>query len=464
MANQTCNPSILNQVLGITATGPRTVIVPADPIIWDAETSYEYLTLVASTDFGQAYISKRDVPAGTLLTNTEYWIPAASYNAQLAQLQKGMSALQGDMSNLETDLGGKAPTNHASADITYGVATAANYGHVKLTDVAGSGTASDGMATTPTAVSAMIAAKSGTNMVVIGDSYSSDDFVASTGSWWSKVAKALGLTAHNYAVAGAGYTAGTTFSTQLDNASDDSSFGNDTVAAVFMFGYLNDAGSMASESDWNAWLAAVVNAINKARTEFPHAVVYVVGPNTWQSMTTNKTWGASSGYPSTYFASVKFANICATNGAVYINTMYACYGLARLFGTNGHPSAEGQSAIAATVLQAFGFNTSLYPYNLIGRVNCEAIEETVNTCDCYIFHGNGYNILNLIFNITDTGQSFTFKMPYNFQAYIPDAGMVSVNSSNQIAYVTTQTQYTGMAVTCNASQNGEYFISIVCSG
>ena len=94
MANQTCNPQLVTQALGIQATGPRTVIVPADPIIWDEGTSYEYLTLVASTDFGQGYVSKRDVPAGTELTNTEYWIPVASYNAQLANINKQLAEVQ----------------------------------------------------------------------------------------------------------------------------------------------------------------------------------------------------------------------------------------------------------------------------------------------------------------------------------------------------------------------------------
>lgn len=84
MANQTCNPSIITQALGIQATGPRTVIVVADDPIWNDSTSYEYMTLVASTDFGQSYLSRKDVPAGTPLTNKEYWLPVASYNAQLA--------------------------------------------------------------------------------------------------------------------------------------------------------------------------------------------------------------------------------------------------------------------------------------------------------------------------------------------------------------------------------------------
>lgn len=98
----TCDVNIVTNALGIQQTGPRTVIVPADPIIWDESTSYEYLTIVASTDFGQAYISKKDVPAGTPLTNTDYWIPAASYNAQLAAIQKTITAINASIAELES--------------------------------------------------------------------------------------------------------------------------------------------------------------------------------------------------------------------------------------------------------------------------------------------------------------------------------------------------------------------------
>ena len=101
MANQNCNPAIITEALGIQATGPRTVIVPADPIIWDEGTSYEYLTLVASADFGQGYVSKKDVPSGTPLTNTEYWIPVASFNAQLEQLQQDIAQMNGTISDVQ---------------------------------------------------------------------------------------------------------------------------------------------------------------------------------------------------------------------------------------------------------------------------------------------------------------------------------------------------------------------------
>ena len=126
MANQTCNPQLVTQALGIQATGPRTVIVPADPIIWDEGTSYEYLTLVASTDFGQGYVSKRDVPAGTPLTNTEYWIPVASYNAQLAQIQQDIVQMDETISNVqagvsENESAIEALSQKGNQSILYGV-------------------------------------------------------------------------------------------------------------------------------------------------------------------------------------------------------------------------------------------------------------------------------------------------------------------------------------------------------
>ena len=42
--------------------------------------------------------------------------------------------LDGVTSNVQTQLGAKAPTSHASTATTYGQATASNYGHVKLSD------------------------------------------------------------------------------------------------------------------------------------------------------------------------------------------------------------------------------------------------------------------------------------------------------------------------------------------
>ena len=116
----TCDVNFLKGALGIQQTGPRTVIVPADPIEWSNSKSYEYLTIVTSADFGQAYISKKDVPSGTPLTNTEYWIPAATFNAQLAAIQTQLAnkADKSAVTALKQSLEESIATKASTADLT----------------------------------------------------------------------------------------------------------------------------------------------------------------------------------------------------------------------------------------------------------------------------------------------------------------------------------------------------------
>lgn len=57
------------------------------------------------------------------------------------------------ITNLQTEVSKKAPTNHASTADTYGTATASNYGHVKLSDsIKSTSGVSSGIAATPKAV------------------------------------------------------------------------------------------------------------------------------------------------------------------------------------------------------------------------------------------------------------------------------------------------------------------------
>lgn len=100
-----CSPNVVLNGVAIQATGPRTVIVPADPIEWDESTSYEYLTLVCTSDFGRGYVSKKDVPSGTPLTDTDYWIPVASFNAQLADIQATIAKLNATIDTVKRSTG-----------------------------------------------------------------------------------------------------------------------------------------------------------------------------------------------------------------------------------------------------------------------------------------------------------------------------------------------------------------------
>ena len=46
----------------------------ADPIQWDITTQYAPNTVVVDPKTGTAFMSKVPVPAGVLLTNTDYWV------------------------------------------------------------------------------------------------------------------------------------------------------------------------------------------------------------------------------------------------------------------------------------------------------------------------------------------------------------------------------------------------------
>ena len=60
------------------------------------------------------------------------------------------------INELQAEVGGKAPTMHASAETTYGIGNADNYGHVKLTDAPGPADAASGTAATPKLVQDMV--------------------------------------------------------------------------------------------------------------------------------------------------------------------------------------------------------------------------------------------------------------------------------------------------------------------
>ena len=61
--------------------GARYVPKFAEPIAWDKNNSYEGLTIV--TYLNNSYTSKKAVPAGTEITNSEYWVVTGNYNAQV---------------------------------------------------------------------------------------------------------------------------------------------------------------------------------------------------------------------------------------------------------------------------------------------------------------------------------------------------------------------------------------------
>lgn len=75
--------------------------VPLYDGIWDGNKTYEPLTVV--TYVGNSYTSKKYVPAGVNITNTDYWVMSGEYNQQMANINAELQAQASDIRNLQED-------------------------------------------------------------------------------------------------------------------------------------------------------------------------------------------------------------------------------------------------------------------------------------------------------------------------------------------------------------------------
>lgn len=67
-------------------------IVPRHDGVWQAEKAYEPLTIVLEEGTGDSYISRRPVPAGTLLSQKEYWAVCSRFSEQVKLFRDGVDA------------------------------------------------------------------------------------------------------------------------------------------------------------------------------------------------------------------------------------------------------------------------------------------------------------------------------------------------------------------------------------
>ena len=76
----------------------------ADPIQWDITTQYSPNTVVVDPKTGTAYMSKVPVPAGILLTNTDYWVVIFNYQRIYDKIMSGIAFNDKDNLNASKDL------------------------------------------------------------------------------------------------------------------------------------------------------------------------------------------------------------------------------------------------------------------------------------------------------------------------------------------------------------------------
>ena len=144
---------------GLMSVGPRVTPNFVKPSLWSALTTYHFFDVVHDAA-GASYVAiKPEVPAGTEVTDENYWFLWADPNSQFAELSELVKTFNGRISQNTADIATKAPNNHASEDSTYGVGNEVNYGHVRLAmeDTPLTSGANDGIAATPSYVANRLA-------------------------------------------------------------------------------------------------------------------------------------------------------------------------------------------------------------------------------------------------------------------------------------------------------------------
>lgn len=74
----------------------------SDTVVWDDLAPYEPLTVVMHN--GVSYVSRRYVPSGIAITDTDYWAETYRFNAQVEQYRQQVLSFQGQIDGLRDDL------------------------------------------------------------------------------------------------------------------------------------------------------------------------------------------------------------------------------------------------------------------------------------------------------------------------------------------------------------------------
>lgn len=98
--------------------GARYVPIISEPYQWDINTPYENLVIVYNNH--ASYISKKPVPVGIQISNTEYWALSGNYNGQVESYRQETERVKNLLESLKND------TNRKITDLTNKVDTDLN--------------------------------------------------------------------------------------------------------------------------------------------------------------------------------------------------------------------------------------------------------------------------------------------------------------------------------------------------
>lgn len=307
--------------------GMRYITKFADPIQWDDTRQYEHLTVVQYQ--GGTYVSKQPVPVGIPITDTNYWLYWADFNAQIEQYRQEVRAMDGRVTQAESDAGdaleqvgtvadyvaaieailaGYAEGDTVKGDVSAlqtaignvdakigtlpdGETDVVSYvgGEVQVinTDLDGIDGRIDNINSTLTGfdpqntvknyVDTEIASLSTRKkMLVIGDSLSGSTYVAANSRWCVLLAARLNADLYVFQANGAGFAepgvGGKTFQTLVADAHASTQFNDEDIDYVFIFGGTNDI----SETMLPSGIAgAFDDTLTAARQYFTNAKLYI---------------------------------------------------------------------------------------------------------------------------------------------------------------------------------------------
>lgn len=210
--------------------GARYVPKFSDPIEWNQQRSYEALEIV--THLGTSYTSKKPVPVGTEINNTEYWAITGNYNAQVEQYRQETVKVANDLAS--------EVNNRKNGD---------------------------------NALSTRISRLENRKIIMIGDSYGIQNDGSVTVFYWEYFRDALGLTDginffHSFQ-SGAGF-GNEEYLYQLQNVSN-SITDKESITDIFVCGGWNDSDKSQSYGTDDAFNSGIDHFNDYIKANYPKA-------------------------------------------------------------------------------------------------------------------------------------------------------------------------------------------------
>lgn len=271
--------------------------VPIFDGTWSNSKSYEPLTIV---EYGNSsYTSKRQVPAGTLPTNTTYWALTGNYNGQISSLNNRVTSLENDANNNIKPRLSAAENNINTLE-------------------------------------ASMSLIENRNIIFVGDSYAVGS--VSTTHYPEECASAMGLDSSHYHVlahSGWGFA-----NSDYYNLIHGYSGNRNIITDIVVLGGLNDAAKLDDSLTDNALLNLIETFVNYCKSNFPNAKIWI-GVLGW-----SKTISASSAAVRHYNRIEKCYRRATQWGAVFIDGFLPIvHDYNMLSNDDVHPNDNGQMRI-----------------------------------------------------------------------------------------------------------------------